>query len=133
MRVFYPISVRVSEIINNEAHEPTGGRMIWSVICLTLLALVLSALSTFEIGASREPNFFSIHQLSHANSTVHSNNDEEKHKVKASSEPADTKLRVSMQEYVNAHRYARYSTSIKPAVAHTGRLNRPKINDRLYL
>jgi L-asparagine transporter-like permease len=52
MRVFYPVSARLSDIVNHEAYVPSGWRLLWSAICFALFVSVLSALPSFEAGAT---------------------------------------------------------------------------------
>lgn len=104
MRVFYPMSARIAEFVNDETQSPAGIMILWSAFCIALLVLVLSVLPTFETGAggnvygSANPHFNPATQLIHAN--------------QQQSNGAATNQK--MQDYIDAHRNAKSATNIKP-------------------
>lgn len=117
MRVLYPISARISDLINDGAEVSAGWMMLWSVFCIVLLALVLLALPSYEAGAAdRQHEHFSTIHLNHAVhvSGVHiQQNIEQAHAIGHSS-ATNKQLHASTQDYINAHRCARYIACIDP-------------------
>lgn len=111
MRVFYPISARISEFANDGAEKPAGWMMLWSVFCVALLALVLAALFSFESAAANtQHELLSNSHLGHAAriSVTHA-----KHCVVDS--------RATAQDYIDAHFCALHASCLKPVK--TGRLS----------
>lgn len=116
MRVFYPISARLADFANDKEQTSSGGMMLWSMLCITLLMLVLSALPSFEEGATQKHEQFSNDHFSHA---VHVMPGQAKHNsgnVHASKSviPANRKSAVTAQDYIDAHRCAQYFACFTP-------------------
>lgn len=116
MRVFYPISVRFADFINDESPAPSNGMMLWSLFCIALLMLVLSALPSFEAGAAQQREYFPSHHFSHAVHVVGGHTQQNIDNAHASKSLATTnrKTRVSTQDYIDAHRCAQYFACFTP-------------------
>lgn len=54
MRVFYPISARVSDMVNDERVLQAGWMAVWSMLSVVVLAVVFSSLAAFEGGAAEK-------------------------------------------------------------------------------
>lgn len=54
MRVFYPISARISDMVNDETGVRSGWTTVWSLLSIVVLAVVFSSLSAFEGGAAEK-------------------------------------------------------------------------------
>ena len=111
MRVFYPISANISDLVNDGADASSGWVMLWSLFCIALLALVLSVLPSYAASTvDQRPDSFSSAHYQHA---AHLSNAHAKHNIgdvqrsKLVAGSSESK-RVATQEYINAHRCARY-------------------------
>ena len=114
MRVFYPISARISEFANDGAEKPAGWMMLWSVFCMALLALVLAALFSFESDAANKPHeLLSNSHLSHAALIIPAH---AKHCINGSRASGST-----AQDYIDAHKCALYVSCL--GAVKTGRLS----------
>lgn len=117
MRVFYPVSARFSDFVNDGTGVSSGWMMVWSVFCILLMMLVLSVLPSYEAGAAnKQHGYFSD---THLNRAVHISGIPAKQNIgevqwgKHISETAGSK-RVSTQDYIDAHRCARYAACLDP-------------------
>ncbi|MFA6014106.1 MAG: hypothetical protein WC742_03490 [Gallionellaceae bacterium] len=61
MRVFYPITTRLSEFVNDEKQDSSAAiMMLWSLLSIALLVLVLLALHSFKASAiEKQPESYS--------------------------------------------------------------------------
>ncbi len=99
MRVFYPISARISDFANEGAGRPAGWMMLWSGFCVALLVLVLLALPSFESGAAdKQHEFFTSTRFNH---TAHTSATHAKHCINNSRASNTT-----TQDYIDAHHCA---------------------------
>lgn len=116
MRVFYPISARLADFVNDEAQMAAQGMMLWGLPCIALLMLVLSALPSFEAGATQQREYFSNHHFSHAVHVMGGRTQQNIGNAHASKPLAATnrKTHVSTQDYIDAHRCAQYFACFTP-------------------
>lgn len=99
MRVFYPISARISDFTDDGDGRPSAGMMLWSVLCIALLTLVVLALPLFEKGAANQQHeLYSSDRVSHV---VHIRATHAKHCIDKSRTSKST-----VQDYINAHQCA---------------------------
>lgn len=68
MRVFYPISARISDMVNDEKVLQSGWTTIWSMLSIGVLAVVLASLSSVDGGAAEKQ-----HELFTKNHNAHGN------------------------------------------------------------
>jgi hypothetical protein len=102
MRVFYPISARFSDLVNNQGEAPSAWMMLWSGFSIALLILVFSSLPSFEGGAAvKQHEYFSSTHFKHA---VHNTDGHTYKNTPVNSVSVKTPL--STQDYIDAHRCA---------------------------
>lgn len=108
MRVFYPISARFSDFINDEARSPSGWTMLWSVFSIAVLGVVLTTLPLFEGGAAdrQHEQFSKSHETNMAVTRA-------KQQDYGTSTGSKRSAPVSMQDYIDAHRFVRHVSSIE--------------------
>lgn len=115
MRVFYPMSARIAEFVNEGAQAPAGLMMMWSAFCIGLLVLVLSALPSFEAGAGNDDYSASV-RINPAEQPIHAS---EHQTARGALKPAAARnqnARVSTQDYINAHRCAQSHACTQPVM-----------------
>ncbi len=54
MRVYYPVSARISDMVNDDKIMQFGWMNIWSLMSVVVLAIVFSSLGNFEGGAAEK-------------------------------------------------------------------------------
>jgi hypothetical protein len=54
MRVFYPISARLSDLVNEQTTVKSGWMPVFSVVTIALIAIVSLNLTSFEGGAAEK-------------------------------------------------------------------------------
>jgi hypothetical protein len=116
MRVFYPISSRINELLDDDAQLPSGLMVVWSTFCIALLVLVLFFLPAFQDSAAVPHETLSNGQVNHAVHVKHS---------------GSGTAQDSRQSYVDAHRCAQSfacATLLTPAAP-----TKPKAGADLYL
>lgn len=99
MRVFYPISARISDFTNEEAGRPAGWMILWSGFCVALLVLVLLALPSFESGAANQQH--ELYSSDHTGHVVYVRATHAKHCIDKSRTNKST-----AQDYIDAHQCA---------------------------
>lgn len=110
MRVFYPISARFSDLISDEARSPSGWTMLWSVFSIAVLGVVLATLPLFEGGAAdkQHEQFAKNHEA--RNFAVTRAKQQDCKTTTGSKQGAP----VSMQDYIDAHRFVQHVSSLEP-------------------
>jgi len=131
MRVLYPLSARISDLINDGAETASGWMVLWSGFCIILLLLVGSTLSVFEGGnADKQHASFS------SNHTLHSPNLRVNHKPESAhtAQAAENRIpRASTQDYIDAHRCAQSVACFTPQKSPLVMRAKPQANAGLYL
>lgn len=109
MRVFYPVSARLSDLLNDETTSQPGWMVLWSATSIALLLLVVSALPQLGgIPTGQPQEAVSKHRPNHA-SHVRCDTRGGQHFFKAAV-GAD----LAAQSYIDAHRCARSNSCILP-------------------
>ncbi len=109
MRVFYPISARFSDLINDEARSPSGWTMLWSVFSIAVLGVVLATLPLFEGGAAdRQHEQFS---KNHETNIAVTRTKQQDYRTATDSKQSAP---VSRQDYIDAHRFVQHVSSFEP-------------------
>lgn len=52
MRVFYPVSARISDLVNDDKVMQSGWMNVWGLMSVVVLAVVFASLGNFEGGAA---------------------------------------------------------------------------------
>lgn len=112
MRVFYPISTRLSEIVNSEGPATSGWMVLWSIFSVAMPALLLTALFSIEAGATKAGESLSDHE--HVAVLAQKGNDPYVTGQRYPSGKAISK--TATQEYIDAYRYAQFIAQRKTGV-----------------
>lgn len=99
MRVFYPISARISDFVDDGSGKASAGMMLWSVLCIVLLALVMLELPLFEKGAANQQH--ELYSSDRGGHVVQARATHAKHCIDQSQTSKST-----AQDYINAHQCA---------------------------
>jgi len=75
MRVFYPISARLSDWVNEPTTVKSGWMSVWSVLTIVVITIVSSNLSLYEGGAAERQHeaFTQKHDMAFENNIVKHN------------------------------------------------------------
>jgi hypothetical protein len=75
MRVFYPISARISDLVNDQATVKSGIAPVWSMLTIAVIAIVSLSLSSFEGGsAERQHEVFTQNHYQHVADSLAAHN-----------------------------------------------------------
>lgn len=103
MKVFYPVSESISDLINGESHTSAGFMPLWGLVSVGVLALVLIALPDFggeHIDVQHEQHeLLSSQQF---NRPAHFHSTQAKH----CHHRLQAKGKATTQDYIDAHRCA---------------------------
>lgn len=110
MRVFYPVSARLSDLLNDETTSQPGWMVLWSATSIALLLLVVSALPQLGgIPTGQPQEAVSKHRPDHARH-VRCDRHSRQHIFTATAGSG-----ISAQSYVDAHRCALSYSCVLPA------------------
>lgn len=128
MRVFYPVSARLSDLLNDETSSPSGWMVLWSASSIVLLLLVVSALPDLGGAApDQQHESASKPRVNHA-SHVRYDTRSGQHIITAA-----VSTNTSTQSYIDAHRCALSYSCVLPAKLPQAEPTRPQAGVGLYL
>lgn len=127
MRVFYPVSARLSDLLNDETSSQSGWMVLWSATSIVLLLLVVSTLPDFGGNTADRQESASKQRVNHASHARYDTRDRQDVIMAAVS------ANTSAQSYIDAHRCALSYTCVLPAKLPQAEPTRPQAGDGLYL
>ncbi len=125
MRVFYPVSARLSDLLNDETSSPSGWKVLWGTSSIVLLLLVVLVLPDFGADATdRQHESATKQHFNHAS-----------HEIRSGQHAITATIAANMptQAYVDAHRCALSYSCILPTKLPSAAPTRPQATDGLYL
>lgn len=127
MRVFYPVSARLSDLLNDETSSQSGWMVLWSMSSIVLLLLVVSALPNLGGAATDRGESASKQRINHASHA--------RYDVRGGQDvvTAVASANTSAQSYIDAHRCALSYSCVLPTKLPQAEPTRPQAGGGLYL